>query len=336
MTTSSSYNFILNRSEIIQKALEEIAAVDLAGTVSPELNDFSAVHLNLMLKNWAGQGLNLWRIRETTLLLEADKVEYTLDGSTSHWVFEADLTETYINGDQTVSGAATTITLDSTSGMSASDVIGVELEDGSIQFTTVATVDSSTTCTPDDSWTDDIDDDDVVYYYTNKAPRPLHLVDAWRRSPSTPSTGAQGSDTSVKILSSERYHRLGSKRDEGAPIEVYYDPQVGTDPSAPSSTLKVYPEPDDVAERLIFKAAYPFEDMDVDSDNVSAPSEWLLPIVLGLALRLCNSQGVGIERRKQVKEDYVEALLNAWSVDHEHSDEGVMIVPDPEGYYQTR
>lgn len=333
MAQSNSYDFTLNRKAIITKACEEVGALDLAGTLDDDLNTFCSDQLNMMLKNWAGMGLNLWRLKEFVLLLVKDQVEYKLgDLSTSdHFLLQADLNETFINGDQTVDTTTNSTLVDGSDAMAVGDNLVVELEAaGTVLSTTVASIADSTHFAPTAAYTDDIDDNDIVYTYTNKLVRPLYLVNCWRRARSTAATGLQGADTPVHIFSRERYYNLGDKRSESEVVEVYYDPQVSG--AAPhEGTLRVYPEPRDVGIRLMGVCAIPWQDMDDDTDNIGAGSEWLLPITLGLGLRLCNSQGVSIQRKREIKVDFTEALDNAYSVDHEHGERaGPQIVPDYE------
>lgn len=321
MSTSQSYNYVINRGEMIQKAAEEIGAVEVGGAMPTDMAAFFAAQLNMMLKNWHGASLkDLFRLRRTVLIVATDTVKYTL-GGTAHWVYEDDLGETYINADQTISGAATTITVDSTSGMAVGDNLGLELEDGSIQWTTIATVDSSTTVTPSDSWTDDIDDNDIVYWYTTKATAPLWLVNAWRRTRSDSSDGSQGTDTDIGIISRQEYITYGSKSATGTPIALQFDPQL----SAP--LLNVYPIATDVGEKLYFKAAFPWEDMDTDDDDIGASQAWYLPILLGLSRRIASKYGCSKVRRDQINEDFQEALQDAYRSDREKG-VSVFIQPD--------
>jgi hypothetical protein len=312
MATSGSFDFNITRSGIIQAALEECGAIDAGGTVSEEMDTYCARQLNLFLKNNAGAGANLFRLKRTLLLPETDKIKYTLGGSSSdHWVYETDLTETFVNGDQTISGAATAVTVDSTSGMSAGDFLGLELEDGSIQWTTVASVDSSTAFTPNDSWTDDVDDNAIVYFYTNKAPSPMWFDRAWRRTRTNAADSAQGADTPIAIRARADYYRATNKRAEGLPIEIYFDPQRG----GPEAYL--YPEPEDVGVKIHTISVYQYDDMDTDDDDLACTESWYLVVVLGLARRISNKVGVNKKRREEIKEDYRESELNAFRSDRE-------------------
>lgn len=289
MTTSGSYNFVQNRGEIRQKSAEEIGAVEVGGEMPEEMQDFFNVQLNMMLKNWHGASLkDLFRLKRTVLLVELDQVRYNLGSTTVpyRWVFEDDLTETYVSGDQTISGGTNAITVDSTSGMATSDQVGTEMEDGSIFWTTVASVASSTTFTPAANWPDDVDNDDRVFFYTDGAPRPYAITNAWRRtrSDATQSSASdrQGHDTRMRIMSREQYLRLGQKRSEGEPIELYYDPQVGNDPTNREGELYLFPEPQDVGVTVRTYSAYEWDDMDTDDDDFACPPTLVLTYHVGL------------------------------------------------------
>lgn len=336
MTTSGSYNFVINRGDLRQKSAEEIGAVEVGGTMPSEMEAFFNTQLNLMLKNWHGASLtDLFRLRRTVLLPELDTVRYSLGGSTGNfrWVFEDDLTETYVNADQSISGGTTAITVDSTTGMAVSDQVGVEMEDSSIQWTTVATIPSSTTFTPADNWNDDVDNDDRVFFYTTGAPRPYAITNAWRRtrSDATQSTASdrQGHDTRMRIMSREQYLRLGQKRSEGEPIELYYDPQVGNTPASRVGELYLFPEPTDVGVTIRTYSVYEWDDMDLDVDDFSCPPHWYLPIMLGLSRRGYNAYGTPSRMRTDINGQFGEAWLNAISV--RNLGGSMFLAPDEEG-----
>jgi hypothetical protein len=173
----------------------------------------------------------------------------------------------------------TTIEVASITGISASDNIGVELSDGSMQWTTVDGAPSGTTVTLSDALTDDVNTSARVYVYTTTADRPMRIYNAVRRTSSN-------IDTPLKIINRSEYVMLSNKQSEGSVLSIYYDPQVGT------GKLFVYPEPTNTTDILVLWVQRTLEDFDAASDDVDFPQEWYLPLALGLAAALLPKYNV--------------------------------------------
>jgi len=83
MALSASFDFTLNRDELIKRALLMIGAVSPSQTLSSTvLSDASQV-LNLMLKAWQADGMQLWQVTEKSITPVADQETYTLGPSGS-------------------------------------------------------------------------------------------------------------------------------------------------------------------------------------------------------------------------------------------------------------
>jgi len=138
MALSGSVNFVVNRDRLIKDSLIDVGAIASEDSVSAAINDFAARKLNQMIKSWMGKGLPLWKMRRVTVLLEKNKSTYNLGPTGDHAALTDDITETAMR----VAGIATDTTLevDSTTSMTASDNIGIVLDDGTIHFTTIDTV----------------------------------------------------------------------------------------------------------------------------------------------------------------------------------------------------
>lgn len=81
MALSASFNFTLNRNELIKRAML------LLGVISPnqtptttDYSDASQV-LNLMLKAWQADGMQLWQVTQKSITPVASQAEYTLGPS---------------------------------------------------------------------------------------------------------------------------------------------------------------------------------------------------------------------------------------------------------------
>lgn len=81
MATSSSYNFNPTRDEIIQSSLRLLGVGHRGESVpADEINDASMA-LNIMLKSWQADGLQLWKREEKSITLVASQRVYTLGPS---------------------------------------------------------------------------------------------------------------------------------------------------------------------------------------------------------------------------------------------------------------
>ena len=92
--------------------------------------------------------------------------QYTFGGSSvDRMAKESEVINTQLNG--SVSSGATSLTVDSTTGMAVGDTIGVVTDSSGIHFSTITVVGSSTTLTIADAIDDDASDNDRVYTFTN-------------------------------------------------------------------------------------------------------------------------------------------------------------------------
>lgn len=81
MATSGSYDFTLTRDELIQASLRLLGVGHRGESVpADEINDASQA-LNIMLKAWQADGLQLWKREEKSITLTASKRVYTLGPS---------------------------------------------------------------------------------------------------------------------------------------------------------------------------------------------------------------------------------------------------------------
>src|SRR5262249_30378823 len=141
-----------------------VGAFESGETPSADLlNDFAAA-LNAMVKHWSTTGIHIWTVSEATLFLQADQTQYALSLTSTDHATES-FVETSIGADE--ASGQTTITLSSTSGISATNHIGIQLDDGSLHWTTVASV-ASPNVVIDDALTDSASEGNLVVAYANK------------------------------------------------------------------------------------------------------------------------------------------------------------------------
>ena len=143
MATSGSIDLAADRDAIINEALELLGVLGEGESPTAAQLTSCATTLNFMVKAWQADVKNLHVMQKIFVFQDGSSTTYTLDGSTSRAT--TNLTVTTL----TAAGAATdtTITVDSIVGISASDQIGIELDDGTRQWTTVSGAPSGSTVT---------------------------------------------------------------------------------------------------------------------------------------------------------------------------------------------
>jgi len=306
MALSASTDYSSDRDSLITQAYRILGAIRTGGTATAnELSD-ATVTLNMMLKAWQSYGLQLWVVKRATLIPSKGTQSYSLGGTGDHVSLSMSKTEMRVAG----VASDTTLEVDSTSGMTAADNIGIVLDDGTTQWTTISSVTDSDTVVITTGLTSAAAVDQHIYWYTTKIDRPHELLEVYRRQYD------DVIDVPVIRLSRTDYYTLSDKDTEGTIVNFYYDPQL-TD-----SVLYVWPTADSnfannyTLELLIKK---PFDDLDSATDDFEFPQEWYEAIVYGLAERIAPMIGYPIQDRQLLKVEARQYLDLALTFDHEHT-----------------
>ena len=258
--------------------------------------------LNMMVKAWQADGLNLFALRKLYVYLEKDKKEYNLSSSsTDHISAEYNRTTT----SAVAASTDTTIEVTSITDMASGDYIGIKLDDGTMQWTTINGAPSGSTVTLTDALTDDVSSGVSVFFYTTKANRPMKIKNA------LVTNSIDDNDVPIWIVSRQEYIDLPNKDNTGQVNQIYYDPQVGT------GVLSVWPVTDNVDKYLTIWVQRTLEDLDSASDDVDYPQEWYLPLALNLASLSCTKYGVPQIERSQINKMAMGYKILADSFDTE-------------------
>lgn len=321
MATSGSDNYSQNRNQILYTAFELLGIYGIGRTISAEDLSLANNLLNMMIKRWEGYGYCLWAKQEGVLFITPNTAEYSLgNASTDAYATKVDdLVLTRLNGAAAIS--STSLTIDTTIGMTAADYIGVVLADKTIHWTTIATILTPTTLTITTGLASAALDNTLVYTFTNKLTKPLRIIgmSRWRTGFDAGSTSTQV-DIPVASVSYDDYQNLPAKSNGSVtPNQFHYNPKLN------NGTLFLFPRPTDGNGRLHFTYERRLEDMDNSTDDFDFPSEWLEPIAYQLAIRLGSPFGK-TERAQALAplaSDFLERMLT-W--DQEIDD--IQILPD--------
>lgn len=278
MSYSSSSNFSITRDDIIKAALRIVHALpadddpsDVNIVVTSAITNAATI-LNMLVKSWQSDDIGIWLNKEATLFLDTTSQSYTINNTTSDKIaYSSTITETAIKtaGSET----DTSIIVDSITGISDGDYIGIELDDGTMQWSTVNGDPAGYTVALDDALTDDIAVDNKVYAFTSMIDRPIDVLEARLRSHSD-------TDTPMFVAGRIDYMDLNNKEATGSPHTVYYDKQLA------DGELYIYPVSDSSLLRIVMTVKTLVYDFDSATDNPHFPIEWSNALKWGLAAEL--------------------------------------------------
>jgi hypothetical protein len=274
MAVSGSKNYSITRANIIEAALRKIGVYDQGESVPGSETDAADIALNLMVKEWVGRGIDIWLRDEITLFLQPDQQSYALG--------TANATASYV--ETTLSAAEATgqtvLSVTSSTGMTAADIVGIKMDDDTIHWSTIASVDSSVQITIDDATDDGAASGNKVYAYTTTAGRPTKIVSAYRRD-------VNNIDTEVRMIGEAEYRSQSKKDASGPPVEAWYQPTLTT------GTLYVWPvDGGSDWDKLVLSAQFYPDDFDSASDNPEFPIEWGSVLIWSLAAELASEYGL--------------------------------------------
>ena len=280
MATSGSIDFSATRDDIITESLELLGVLGEGEAANTDQLTSCARSLNMLVKTWQAEGLNLFAMQQAYLFLEVDTSSYLLPGA--HWT--TSFSETTLAADAAL--GASTITVASAANISDADFIGI-YQDGTMLWTTVNGAPAGAVVTLTDVLTAAASSGAVVYSYTTAATRPMALLEAVVHQ-------FNSTDLPIEIVSRQEYHYQPLKTTDGRVVEIYYDPQVA------AGRLYVWPESDDPRNYLKINVQRTLDDLDDAADDVDFPQEWFLPLAYNLAMALIPKYGTDKQRAAQI------------------------------------
>lgn len=320
MATSGSVDFSQTRQEVIQDALALIGVYGVGRTVSSEDMNFCNNMLNKMIKAWQAQGMHLWAEEQGVLFIAANTAEYTLsaDSTSARAALWSDTVITQLNGAHAAS--ATTLTVDDTTGMATSDIIGIVNDDDAITWTTISTIPTSTSLTIAAGLDGACADNSYVYTFTNRINKPLRIKSMRRVTGIDSGATTTKSEIPMTKLSQEDYYNLPNKTTNGIPSHFYFKPDLTT------GLLYLWPRPNNPDYYFRFTYERFLEDMDADGDNFDFPVEWLECLTYQLAVRIAPAFGRDQKLLTVIAPLASNLLENMMDWDHEVVD--VQVTPD--------
>lgn len=288
MAVSGSYDYTLTTEYIIIEALELIGVTVAGGTV-PDSRAASCLRtLEMMVKAWGADGIGLWKNVEAALFLAYEGYEYDFGPSGDH------CTETWVKTEVATAAESgdSTLEVDSATGISDEDYIGIELDDYSLQWTTVNGDPADDVITLDDVLTDDVAVDNHVYTYTTKLQKPLRITEARLR---TEGDSDECRDIPLDIKIRNQYMAIADKEATGTASLIYYESKRA------DGKLHVWPACDDVQNFIKFTAKIPIQDFDAAANDPDLPQEWLLALSWNLAILVAPKFGKNVSDKFEAR-----------------------------------
>jgi len=297
MTTSAVWTYSVTASDIITSALEDIEVI--ANGQTADANDVTTAlrTLNLLVKQWQGKsdkfpGLKIWTRQRIAIPFVQNQSRYLIGPASgddrSGVQVGSSAVATFKNATLTnaKTASATSVVLNSTSGMTAADNIGFVLADGTLGWTTISNVnvDGVTLTLPANSL-GEANAGAVVFSYTNKSQRFVECEAALLRDYSSP---AQPIDMPLEIYTDVgQFENITQKQAAGDPTAILIEPQrLNTAVTTNFATANVY-------KGLRLTVIYPAEDYTTTANDIAYPQEYFAALEWELARRLSPKFGKG-------------------------------------------
>jgi hypothetical protein len=257
----------------------------------------AAQALNVMLKAWQSDALPLWYIRTGYLYPETGTNFALLYSSGAHWSSELVLTK--LTADAAASATALTVSItaaeDVVGTTANSDYIGIELDDGSMHWTTLSAGGGTTSLTIASGLASAASSGNRVYAYTTKAQRPEGVLDVYRIDALT------AARQKLEPMPTRNFLAMNSLTTEGEPNQWAWEETVSGVPGSNPSIFRFWPRYANGGSYLEIRYQLPFDDMDSASDNLALPEPWYEAVIYGLAVRLAPEYQVPLDQRQLLK-----------------------------------
>ncbi len=286
MTVGTTSDFNLGRNEIITEALRECRVIGLNQSATGNQITVCSTRLNLMLRAWQADGLHVWTENTGVLFQSSGQAKYSTD--TDRMCNIDDLVLTTLSADE--AAGQTILSITDTTGMTAADEVGILLDSGVLQWTTIVTVDSPTQITVTDALATAASSGQNVYAFTTRLGKLVKLHDDVRVRNMTSGTNTQYNETPIFLFSRQEYNILSNKTNTGLTTQVYFQPLRD------SSTFYLWPVPNNSQNLILFTYERNLLDFDTATNFADAPAEWTRTFIMCLAAEIGNMFGTPSDR----------------------------------------
>ena len=301
MTVSGVSIFSVTMSEIIYSAFQ-IAEIIASGDIL-DADDFAIAKadLNKMTKAWQQKGIGLWLNQTVYLPLAQGQQSYALGPTGDNCT--TSLGETILGAAAAL--GATSLTVAAITSMVSGQYIGIQLDDGTMQWTTISGTPSGSTVLLAAALTDSAALGNTIFFYTTKIYRPLEILEARLRD-------VNAIDTPLEVIPRQQYMDLSVKSTQGKINQVYYDQQLV------NGVIYVWSTSYSVTDRIVMTVKRPLFDFVNVDDTPDFPIEWSDAIEKNLAYKISPKFHVPAQKKAELKLDAQESFDDALFGDSEN------------------
>lgn len=301
MALSGTYTFSICANDLIAHSLRAIKVLASGETATADQVEDARISLNMIMKEWQAKGRFLWTTEDISLFLAYQTASYLIGPSGTN------CSATVVETDVATAGASgeSSLVVDSITGMSDGDYVGIELDDGTMQWTTINGAPAAATITLTAALTDDVAVDNIVVTYTSKAQRPVEITKVIKRD-------HDSNDIELVGLSRSEWSAIANKTNTGTPTQYYYDPLL-TD-----GKLYLWPAPDDVRDRIIITHRRPIQTIEDVTNTFEINPEWFRALKWELAAELAPDYEVDLNTLAWVQAKADRHFTDADGLDVDH------------------
>ena len=294
MATSGSWDYSLTAANIIDMAVENLQVLASGGTIVAADQTLALRRLNVIAKQYQGTsdgapGMKIHTRQRITLMLAKGQQTYQIgpasaDARSSTLVGRTTIDAAEAIGQTTISVTDTTDTTSypgTSLTMTASDLIGIEQDDGTLFWTTVSSISAGVSVTVGTGLDVAASVGNSVFWFTSRAQRFPVIESAVLRNSSM-------NDRPLEIYTDARQYDLGvvDKFSDGTPTAILVEPLRIT------TRVTLNSQPTDVSERIVMTVLYPAEDYDATTNDIAFPQEALRFLSWELAWEIHPAFGV--------------------------------------------
>jgi len=303
MATSNVTTLSYTVNDILSEAYDVLGVAADGETLSGDLFARGKRSINMLLRKWQSQGMHMWTMTEGYLFPTQGVAKF--DFSTARVVNSYERAQTSAAS----TSGTNTITVVSDDNISDTDVIGVLLSTGVMQWTTVNGAPAANVVTLTDNLTADVSSGALVFSYAagsilQRAERVLGV----RRTDST------NYDIEMQIYSRLDYQQLPNKDEKSVPVVAHIARQV--------DNPVMYLWPTVSTENIVIPFTYErtIQAADAATNTFDLPEYWFDALHLNLAVKLAPKMGTNPVRLAEIKEQAADSLNLAMTYDNDIAD----------------
>lgn len=314
MTSTGTNTFSMGMSDVITAGYRKAGIIGRQQVADAVQLVAGRQILNLLCAELANAGNHVWTTERAILFLQKGQNRYSLGVTSSDHCSDAfDFASTTLTA--AAAAAATNLTVDSITDIASADHLGIELDSGSFQWTTVNGAPAGSTVVATAALTGVASSGNTVVAYTNKIIRPLKVVAASQYRYD------DANETDVEMTANLDYQSLPSKTGQTSPfVKAFYQPKI------PLGIMTAWQTPADVEFAMTFSYHRPIFDFTSNADTPDLPIEWYNALIYALAVDLIPNGNVPAERAALLIEAKKQKIADVITADREP--ESIYFEPD--------